>query len=262
VPATVTRRRPPSATASPERLSFAEHVCLVLIVQGVSHGWALGTELASEGDIGRVWTLTRPLTYRAVDGLIQKGLVIRRGHASGQGRDRIMLAATAAGRRTAACWLDTPVEHLRDVRTELLVKLTLRTRAGLDNHALLVAQRAALTPTIDVLTSVERVDDPVDLWRRESARAVRRFLDQALQPAPVDVSVKPELRISARNQLRGTLTAVQHGEAMSTIKAVLDDGQPLTAVITREAAEDLDLAPGDRVVMVVKSTEVMVAKVL
>ena len=47
---------------------------------------------------------------------------------------------------------------------------------------------------------------------------------------------------------------------MSTVKAVLGDGQPLTAAITKDAAEDLDLAPGDTVVMIVKSTEVMVAK--
>ena len=68
------------------------------------------------------------------------------------------------------------------------------------------------------------------------------------------------MELSARNQLRGTITAVQHGEVMSTIKAVLGDGQPLTAAITKEAARDLDLAPGDDVLIVIKSTEVMVAK--
>ena len=142
-------------------------------------------------------------------------------------------------------WLDTPVQHLRDVRTELLVKLTLRERAGLDNEALLAAQQEVFAPTIDVLTSAAADDDLVDLWRRESARAVRRFLDQALHPADPTSDGRPELRLSARNQLRGTITAVHHGEVMSTIKAVLGDGQPLTAAITKDAAHDLDLAPGD-----------------
>ena len=68
------------------------------------------------------------------------------------------------------------------------------------------------------------------------------------------------MRLSARNQLSGTVTAVQHGDVMSTIKAVLGDGQPLTAAITKDAAEDLDFTPGDPVVVIVKSTEVMVAK--
>jgi PadR family transcriptional regulator AphA len=240
--------------------SFAEHVCLVLATQGVSHGWGLGTMLAPEGEVGRIWTLTRPLTYRAIDGLVEKGLLSRRGRRAGQGRDRVLLAPTAAGRRRAARWLDTPVLHLRDVRTELLVKLALRDRAGLDNQPLLYAQRAEFDPVIDALTSTDDDDDLVDAWRRESARAVRRFLDHALNPFKELLAAKPEMRLSARNQLRSTVTAVHHGEVMSTIKAVLGDGQPLTAAITKDAAHDLDVAPGDKVVLVVKSTEVMVAK--
>ena len=138
--------------------------------------------LAPDGELGRIWTLTRPLTYRAIDGLVDKGLITRTGQAAGRGRDRVILAATPAGRRLAKKWLDTPVEHLRDVRTELLVKLFLRDRAGLDNEDLLAAQQQLFAPTIDALTSTSADDDLVDLWRRESARAVRRFLDEALHP--------------------------------------------------------------------------------
>ena len=167
---------------------------------------------------------------------------------------------TVAGRRLVTDWLDAPVRHLRDVRTELLVKLALRDRGGLDNEPLLVAQQEVFEPTITTLTSTKEDDDLVAVWRRESARAVRRFLDQALHPVPTTPGSKPEMKLSARNQLRGTITAIHHGEVMSTIKARLGDGQPLTAAITREAAEDLDLAPGDTVTVIIKSTEVMVAK--
>ena len=58
------------------------------------------------------------------------------------------------------------------------------------------------------------------------------------------------------------ITAVHHGEVMSTVNAVLGDGQPLTAAITKDSAADLDLAPGDAVVVIIKSTEVIVAKEL
>jgi PadR family transcriptional regulator AphA len=226
----------------------------------VAHGWALGTMLAPDGEIGRMWSLSRPLTYRAIDGLAEKALVTRRSPAAGHGRDRVVLSATAPGRRASKHWLDTPVKHLRDVRTELLVKLALRDRVGLDNETLLAAQQEVFEPAIDVLTSTHVDDDMVDLWRRENARAVRRFLDQALHPIEYPESSKPEIRLSARNQLHGTITAVHHGEVMSTIKAVLGDGQRVTAVITKDAAEDLDFAPGDAVVVIIKSTEVMVAK--
>src|SRR5436309_3198738 len=130
------------AERAPSEPSFAEHVCLVLATQGVSHGWAIGTMLAAEGGIGRIWSLSRPLTYRAIDGLVDKGLLSRSGMRAGRGRDRVALAPTAAGRRLATRWLDTPVQHLREVRTELLVKLALRDRAGLDNEDLLDAQQA------------------------------------------------------------------------------------------------------------------------
>ena len=243
----------------PTQLPLAEWVCLTLITQKVSHGWALGTILAPDGELGRIWTLTRPLTYRAIDGLVDKGLITRTGQAAGRGRDRVILAPTPAGRRSAKRWLDTPVEHLRDVRTELLVKLHLRRRAGLDNQALLAVQRQLFEPAIDILTSTRADDDLVDLWRRESARAVRRFLDQALHPVERQAATKPELRLSARNQLHATLTEVHHGEVMATVKAVLGDGQPLTAAITKDAAAHLDLAPGDPVMVIIKSTEVIVA---
>ena len=234
-------------------------MCLALVAEGGTHGWAIGTLLAPDGEIGRVWCLSRPLTYRAVDGLVEKGMAVRRARSTGHGRDRAVLSATAAGRRTAAAWLDTPVRHLRDVRTELLVKVTLRSRAGIDNEPLLASQRTAFDPAIHALTAGPQAD-LVGVWRREHARAVRRFLDEALRPVRDAVPTMPEMRLSARNQLSATVVAVQRGELMASVKAVLGDGQKLTATITQEAADDLDIATGDSVLMIVKATEVMVAK--
>ena len=80
---TVTVRRAPARPATPRAVptepSFAEWVCLTLVNQKVSHGWALGTMLAPDGELGRIWTLSRPLTYRAIDGLVDKRLITRRG---------------------------------------------------------------------------------------------------------------------------------------------------------------------------------------
>jgi PadR family transcriptional regulator AphA len=248
------------AAPSPADLPLAERVCLSLITQHVAHGWALGTLLAPDGEIGRIWSLSRPLTYRAIDGLVDRNLITRRGQAAGRGRDRVILAATPAGRRLAKRWLDEPVQHLRDVRTELLVKLQLRTRVGLDNEPLLATQQQVFTPTIDVLTSTHPDDDLVDLWRRESARAVRRFLDQALHRVEGPRTSSADLQLSARNQLHGSITNVRHGDVMSTVNATLDHDQPVTAAITKDAATGLDLAPGDPVIVIIKSTEVIVAK--
>jgi molybdopterin-binding protein len=242
-------------------LSLGERVCLALVDAGVNHGWAIGTALAPDGELGRVWTLSRPLTYRSIDQLEHKGMLRRQGPRRG-GRERTLLSCSAQGRRVVAQWLDTPVEHLRDVRTELLLKLLLRRRRGLATEPLLEAQQRQFSDHIETLTTAGPGADPVDLWRRESARAVRRFLDASLahmsRTNPLEES--PPMRLSARNQLRATVTSVAHGGVMSTIKTVLPDGQVVTAVITRESAHDLDLAADDEVLVIVKSTEVMLAK--
>lgn len=248
-------------------LTLAEHVCLCLVVGGVGHGWAIGSMLTGDGELGRIWRLSRPLTYRAIDELVARDLVARAGTQVGRGRARTVLRATARGRRVAAAWLDRPVAHLRDVRTGLLVKLTLRERAGLGTTPLLLAQQAAFSEVIAALTTADDGRSDVDLvgrWRAEHARAVRRFLDGALHPARTSVAPtpSPELRLSARNQLSATVESVRRGEVMATVKVVLPDGQRLTAAITTDATDELDLEEGDQVVVVVKSTEVMVAKAM
>lgn len=247
-------------------LSLAEGTCLVLVTQGTEHGWAIGSLLAADAELGSIWTLSRPLTYRAIEQLVDRGLITRSGTEEGRGRDRSILRATAAGRRAAAAWLNTPVAHLRDLRTELLMKLVLRRRGGQPVADLLDAQERALEPALEALTSRGRgrdTDAVVSMWREENARAVRRFLRQARHlgegtspgaPTPGDV------RISARNQLRVTIDSVTHGGVMASVKAALPDGQRLTAAITSDAADDLDLAPGDEVLMIVKATEIIVAK--
>jgi molybdate transport system regulatory protein len=68
------------------------------------------------------------------------------------------------------------------------------------------------------------------------------------------------MQLSARNQLNATVDTVTHGEVMSTVKVTRPDGQHITAAITKDAAEDIGFAAGDAVIVVIKSTEVMLAK--
>jgi molybdopterin-binding protein len=70
------------------------------------------------------------------------------------------------------------------------------------------------------------------------------------------------MRLSTRNQLPGTITSIQQGEAMAVVKVALDGGGPtITSSITREAVEDLGLAEGTSVTVLVKSTDVGLAVV-
>jgi DNA-binding PadR family transcriptional regulator len=154
---------------------LARDVVLALVVSRPRHGWALHEELAPDGEIGRAWTLSRQLVYRAIDSLVDAGLVRRAAPKDGGGADRVVITATAAGKRTAAAWLETPVEHLRDARTELVLKVMLRERFGLPVAPFITAQRATFEPLIAAIEKSPAVT-PVDMWRRESASSVKRFL--------------------------------------------------------------------------------------
>ena len=70
------------------------------------------------------------------------------------------------------------------------------------------------------------------------------------------------MKLSARNQLAGQIVTVEHGAVMSTVVIRLEGGQDVVAAITRDSAQGLELAEGDQVLAVIKSTEVMVAKEL
>jgi molybdopterin-binding protein len=67
------------------------------------------------------------------------------------------------------------------------------------------------------------------------------------------------MRLSARNQLPGTIVAIDEGAVTTTVKVRLDGGATMTSSITREAADELGLAPGLAVTVVVKASDVMLA---
>ncbi len=66
------------------------------------------------------------------------------------------------------------------------------------------------------------------------------------------------MKLSARNQLPGTVSSINRGEAIANV--VLDvGGQRLVASITVEAVDDLGLAEGSQVTAVVKASDVLLA---
>ena len=67
----------------------------------------------------------------------------------------------------------------------------------------------------------------------------------------------PGLRLSARNQLPGTITAVRTGAVNSEILIGLEGGTTLVAIVTNESAQDLGLGEGAEAVAVFKASSVI-----
>jgi molybdopterin-binding protein len=66
------------------------------------------------------------------------------------------------------------------------------------------------------------------------------------------------MKLSARNQLAGTVKEIGRGEAIANVVLEIA-GQRLVASITVEAVDDLGLQKGSRVTAVIKASDVMIA---
>jgi len=67
------------------------------------------------------------------------------------------------------------------------------------------------------------------------------------------------MRLSARNQIKGTVVEVKKGATTSHIRVDIGGGQIVTSSITNEAVDDLGIKSGGKVTAVIKASDVMIA---
>lgn len=167
-----------------QQLLLGEWACLGVLYPAPTHGFAIAARLKPTGDVGRVWSLSRALTYRSLEQLTIRGYVAPVGQEPGiAGGNRTILAATRAGRAQLRKWLATPVIHLRDLRSELLLKLIIAEVCAIDVGQMLETQHALITELAEaIIAQIEQEPgDVVALWRAESSDAALRFLDRLLR---------------------------------------------------------------------------------
>lgn len=68
------------------------------------------------------------------------------------------------------------------------------------------------------------------------------------------------MKLSARNQIKGTVRSVTKGQTTAHVAIDIGNGVIVTASITNEAVDELALKPGDAAMAVIKASDVMVAK--
>ncbi|PWC36454.1 TOBE domain-containing protein [Azospirillum sp. TSO35-2] len=68
------------------------------------------------------------------------------------------------------------------------------------------------------------------------------------------------MKLSARNQLKGTVTAVDKGPVSAKVKIDVGNGTIITSTVTSETVEDLGLAVGDSVTAIIKASDVLIGK--
>jgi PadR family transcriptional regulator AphA len=178
-------RRAYVESVSDRVLAPGEWAVLALLCERPAHGWALARELSASGDLGSIWSLTRPLVYRSLEILEARELIAPAATEPGaRGPNRTIFRATAAGHEAIGLWLSEPVEHVRESRSLLLLKLVFAQRNCIDPRPMLLAQREGLEEAIASLEERTRESGGTDSillrFRLESSRAVERFIDGIL----------------------------------------------------------------------------------
>ena len=166
-------------------LTAGEWALLALLDEQPAHGFALARALAPGGEVGQVWAVRRPLVYRALETLERMGLVPPVATLpSDAGPQRTILEPTPAGRTALSQWLGQPVDHVRDARSLLMLKLLFLTRRRLDLTPLLTAQRERFSALAETLATASDAATGFDrgllLWRLHSTTAAVRFTETML----------------------------------------------------------------------------------
>jgi len=171
-----------SLEPSGRRPSLTEYVVLALVGEHPVHGFGVARLVGPGALLGEIFRIRRPIVYRALERLLDADLVqVDAVQPSPAGPQRTRYRITPEGREALDTWLAMPVAHIRDIRTELLVKLVLLERSGRDIGPLVREQRETLSPIVAALREGDPGTGPdrvVRSWRRQSSQAALRFLDE------------------------------------------------------------------------------------
>jgi molybdopterin-binding protein len=91
------------------------------------------------------------------------------------------------------------------------------------------------------------------LRRKRAAYSVPVSPHRSIQPR------EDSMRISARNQIKGTVVEVKKGATTSHVRVDIGGGQIMTSSITNEAVDELGIKAKGAVTVVVKASDVMIA---
>ncbi|MFD4866965.1 PadR family transcriptional regulator [Streptomyces sp. NPDC058412] len=163
-------------------LPLAEWIVLAVMAERPSHGFAVAALTAEGAEIGEFWYISRPMVYRSITRLAERGLITPVGaEESNRGPQRMIYAATRSAKTTVSRWLGEPVTDLFDVRADLTCKLLLLRRRATSPTRLVERQRVVIDEIEESLRAKEHAGDhltrAIYAWRLEHVRAARRFLD-------------------------------------------------------------------------------------
>lgn len=135
-------------------LSPAQYAVLGLLREAPAHGYQLQRHFTAEGDLGEVLVLEQASLYGMLKDLAGLGLIRGAERREGLRPPRTEYELTAAGTRVLETWLKLPVERLRRIRLDFLLKVYFTRGHG--RRALRTLVDAQVAACHDYLAGLER----------------------------------------------------------------------------------------------------------
>lgn len=162
-----------------------EYILLGILNLEPRHGYEVYKEMARLEGIGLVWQVKQSQIYSLLDKLEKQGLIAATLIPGVTRPDRKQYRLTDAGGKRLRDWMESPVEHTRDMRQDFLGRLYFARLSGREaTVALLERQRAAcqrwqqsLQSQFDQLGGEQVYEQLVFRFRIAQVEAMLRWLD-------------------------------------------------------------------------------------
>jgi PadR family transcriptional regulator, regulatory protein AphA len=163
-----------------------EYVLLGIIYLHPIHGYELFKEISQLEGIALIWRVKQSQLYALLDkleieGFIESTLIPNESHPP-----RKQYNLTDGGRASFLSWVQTPVNHGRDVRQDFMARLYFASRLGKDTVARLLEQQKAVCQTwkdgveqqLSSMTDDQSFDRLVYEYRLKQMDATLSWLDE------------------------------------------------------------------------------------
>ena len=163
-----------------------EYILLGLAARGPVHGYDLHKQLGTLDGLSAIWRVKQSQVYALLDKLENMGYLHGEAVPGTAAVLRKQYQLTAAGRQAFEAWMNSPVQHPRQMRQEFLARLYFARQAGVPvTRQLIDAQYAACQSwQKSIRGTMERSEEPlnfqrvVDAYRLSQINAILDWLDQ------------------------------------------------------------------------------------
>ncbi len=239
------------------------------------HGYDLHRRLTRE--LGYIWGASQSETYNILKRLAARGFIKSRIVEQEKLPPRNLLTLTPHGRLRFEAWLKTPaVSSLRTVRLEFITRLYFARQTGLLSLPEMVDQQVAevrsslrqleaLLADMPLSETYNRLGLEYQILQRKSILDwlddCRQTLNLQFHPEEVSETLfeqEEEMKLSARNILKGKVLKITKGAVNSEITLELAGGEQIVSIITNTSATNLKLKKGGTAYAIIKASNVMI----